>query len=108
MDIRTASETKGAPVDVLADYVTPASVDAFGSYPGKGPGDRFEVMYHGKVYQATVQAGAAHQLSYGPVLRNIRFQQVEGPVSRMFTACPIISRAAAATSNKKGRRHGIA
>lgn len=97
-----------APVDVLADYVTPVSVDAFGRFPGKRPGDRFEVMYHGKAYIATVQAGKAHQLSNGSVLRDVRFQQVEGPVTRMFAACPIIARAVAATSHGKGARHGIA
>ncbi|WP_414555721.1 hypothetical protein [Stenotrophomonas forensis] len=71
-----------APVDVLADYVTPVSVDIFGSYPGKKPGDRFEVMYRGRVFTATVQAGELHRMSNGSVLRNIRFQQVHGPVAR--------------------------
>lgn len=94
-----------APVDVLADYVTPVSVDTFGTYPGKKSGDRFEVMYHGKVYVAAVQAGDARRMSNGSVLRDIRFQQVEGPVSRLFGPCPIIERAAA---RAVGGRHGIA
>lgn len=80
-------------VDVLADYVTPVSVDAFGSYPGKKPGDAFEVMYHGKVYVATVQQGKAYGTPSGSVLRNIRFQQVEGPVTRFFVEDLQISRA---------------
>lgn len=84
-----------APVDVLVDYVTPVSVDAFGSYPGKKPGDRFEVMHHGKVYVAEVLPGNARMLPNGSILRNVRFRQVEGPVSRMFVACPIIARAVA-------------
>lgn len=94
-----------APGAVLGDYITPASVDAFGSYPGKKPGDRFEVMYHGKVYAATVQAGDSHHMSNGSVLRNVRFQQIEGPVSRQFGPCPIIERAAARNA---GGRNGIA
>lgn len=93
------------PVNVLADYVTPVSVDTFGSYPGKKPGDRFEVMYHGKVYAATVQAGDSHRMSNGSVLRNVRFQQIEGPVSRQSGTCPIIERAAARNA---GGRNGIA
>lgn len=71
-----------APVDVLVAYVTPASVDTFGAYPGKKPGDRFEVMYRGRVFTATVQAGKSHRMSNGAVLRNISFQQVHGPVAR--------------------------
>ena len=94
-----------APVDMLADYVTPVSVDAFGSYPGKKPGDQFEVMYHGKVYAATVQAGDSHHMSNGSVLRNVRFQQIEGPVSRLFGPCPIIEKAA---TRNAGGRNGIA
>lgn len=82
-----------AAVDVLAEYVTPVSVDAFGSYPGKRPGDRFEVMYHGKVYVAEVLPGPARTLPNGSILRDVRFKQVEGPVSRLFVACPIIARA---------------
>lgn len=69
---------------VLADYTTPVSVDTFGSYPGKKPGDMFEVMYHGKVYMATVQSGEPLKQPDGSVLRNIRFQQVAGPVIRRF------------------------
>ncbi|MBB4126258.1 hypothetical protein GGR77_001548 [Xanthomonas translucens] len=75
------AQTKGVDV-LLPDYVTPASVDTFGVFPGKKPGDQFEVTYHGKVYVATVQPGAANHLSYGPVLRDVRFRQVEGPVIR--------------------------
>jgi len=90
-----------APVDVLADYVTPVSVDKFGSYPGKKPGDRFEVMYHGKVYVAEVLPGNAHTQPNGSILRNVRFRQVEGPVSRMFVACPIIARAVAMASGRE-------
>ena len=71
-----------APVSPLADYVTPVSVDTFGSYPGKNPGDRFEVEYLGKVYAATVQGGEPMRMPYGAVLRNVRFQQTEGPISR--------------------------
>lgn len=85
--------TETQKVDVLADYVTPVSVDTFGSYPGKKPGDVFEVMYHGKVYVATVQQGKAHTMPYGAVLRDIRFQQVEGPVTRFFVEDPQITRA---------------
>lgn len=86
-----------APVNVLADYVTPVSVDAFGSYPGKRPGDRFEVMYHGKVYVVDVLPGNARTQPNGSILRDARFRQVEGPVGRMFVACPIIARAVAMT-----------
>lgn len=93
--LTTTARGTSATLDGLADYITPVSVDAFGSYPGKKPGDRFEVMYHGKVYAATVQSGRSHHLSNGSVLRNIRFQQVEGPVSRLFVSCQIIERAAA-------------
>lgn len=93
------------PVDVLADYVTPVSVDTFGSYPGRKPGDRFEVMYHGKVYVAEVLPGSARTRPDGSILRDVRFRQVEGPVSRLFGPCPIIARAAA--RGNRGR-HGIA
>lgn len=75
----------------LVDYVTPVSVDTFGRYPGKRPGDQFEEMHNGRVYVATVQPGPAHRTPTGAVLRNVRFQQVEGPVMRKFVACPIIA-----------------
>lgn len=89
-----------APVDVLAEYVTPVSVDAFGSYPGRRPGDRFEVMYHGRVYVAEVLPGPARTQPNGSILRDVRFRQVEGPVLRLFVACPIIARAVALTSGR--------
>lgn len=92
---------KTSNLTALADYITPVSVDHFGRYPGKKPGDQFEVMYHGKVYQATVQAGEPFCMPNGSILRNVRFQQVEGPVTRLFTECPIIARAVAKTAAAK-------
>lgn len=87
----------------LADYMTPVSVDAFGTYPGKKPGDVFEVMYHGKVYIAEVQAGDPRKMANGAVLRDIRFRQAEGPVTRNFVADPQITNFLA-----KEAAHGIA
>lgn len=64
----------------LSDYITPVSVDHAGAYPGKKLGDIFSVAHHGKLYVASV-VGEAHELPNGSVLCNIRFQQVEGPVT---------------------------
>ena len=67
---------------MLTNYVTPVSVDHAGAYPGKKPGDEFEVNYKGKVFAAKVQDGQPNIRPNGSILRDIRFQQVEGPATK--------------------------
>ncbi|QDJ96193.1 hypothetical protein Xoosp13_6 [Xanthomonas phage Xoo-sp13] len=68
----------------MLEYTTPVSVDFFGTYPGKKPGDTFESMYEGRVYIVTI-VGKASIKSNGTILRDAHIKLVEGPVTREFT-----------------------
>ena len=66
----------------LVRYVTPVSVDHSGQHPFKKPGDTFEVNYKGRVYAARVQDTQPREMPSGSTLRDVLFQQVEGPLTR--------------------------
>lgn len=70
----------------LISYVTPASVDHAGQFPFKKPGDEFEIAYKGRIFVAKVQHGNPHMMPNGSVLRNVHFQQIEGPMTRWGAA----------------------
>ena len=67
----------------MIEYITPVSVDRFGSYPGRKLGDRFEQMHEGRVWRVEI-VGTAREQPYGAILRDAHFQQVEGPVNRAW------------------------
>lgn len=70
----------------LISYVTPASVDHAGQFPFKNPGDQFEIGYKGRLFVARVQDGNPHMMPNGSILREVKFQQVEGPLTRWGAA----------------------